>query len=85
VYVDGVADGPESDRVAEGPESDRHLEVIRAVFEAAAREAGAADPQETGHHLQILLMGGIVSASRGDQQAPERVRMMAELLLERSR
>lgn len=67
------------------PEADRHLEVIRAVFEAAARQAGASDPQETGHQLQILLIGGIVSASRGDEQAPERVRLMADVLLERSR
>jgi hypothetical protein len=73
------------DGAADRPESDRHLEVIRAIFEAAAQEAGAADARETGHHLQILLIGGIVSASRGDEQAPERVRMMAELVLERSR
>jgi hypothetical protein len=76
VYVDGPGGRAQADR---------HLEVLRAVFEAAAREAGAVDPEETGHRLQILLMGGIVSASRGDLQAPERVRMMAELLLERSR
>jgi hypothetical protein len=73
------------DGAPERPESDLHLDVIRAVFEAAAREAGAASPRETGHQLQILLIGGIVSASRGDRRAPERVRMMAELLLERSR
>jgi hypothetical protein len=59
--------------------------VIRAIFEAAAEQAGAIDPQETGHNLQILLMGAIVSASRGDHEAAERVRVLAQLLLERSR
>jgi hypothetical protein len=72
---------------APGPylEADRHPEVIRAIFEAAARQAGAADPEETGHQLQILLMGAIVSASRGDPEAPQRVRALTDLLLESSR
>jgi hypothetical protein len=59
--------------------------VIRAIFEAAARHAGAADPVETGHQLQILLMGAIVSASRGDRDAARRVGALADLLLERAR
>ena len=66
-------------------EADRHLEVIRAIFEAAAQRAGAADPEETGHQLQILLMGAIVSASRGDETTPQRVRALTELLLDSSR
>jgi hypothetical protein len=59
--------------------------VIRAIFEATARQAGAADPVETGHQLQILLMGAIVSASRGDHDAAQRVGALADLLLERAR
>ena len=59
--------------------------MIRAVFEAASQQAGAADPQETGHQLQILLMGAIVSAGRGDHDTAQRVRVMTELLLESSR
>jgi hypothetical protein len=58
--------------------------VIRAIFEAAAQRAGSADPQETGHQLQILLMGAIVSASRGDEETPERVRALTGLLLDSS-
>jgi hypothetical protein len=58
--------------------------VVRAIFEVASQRAGAADPEETGHQLQILLMGAIVAASRGDHDA-ERVRVMTELLLESSR
>ncbi|HEV3284080.1 MAG TPA: hypothetical protein VG010_07725 [Solirubrobacteraceae bacterium] len=68
----------------DGPAPDRHLEVIRAVFEIVAREAGAADPPETAHQLQILLSGGLV-ASVIDERTPERVREMAEVLLQRSR
>jgi hypothetical protein len=59
--------------------------VIRAIFEAASQQAGAADPAETGHQLQILLMGAIVSAGRGDRDTAQRVRVMTELLLKRSR
>jgi hypothetical protein len=76
VYVDGPPDRPATDR---------DLDVIRAVLEAAALGAGAVNPEETGHHLQILLIGGIVSANRGDLRAPERVHMMAKLVLELSR
>ena len=75
-----AVDGPGPRR-----EADRHLEVIRAILEAAARHAGAADPEETGHQLQILLMGAIVSASRGDDETAQRVRVLTELLLESSR
>jgi hypothetical protein len=64
---------------------DRHLGVIRALLEAAARQAGAVDPVQTGHHLQILLMGAVVSATGGDREAARRVRALAELLLESSR
>jgi hypothetical protein len=59
--------------------------VIRAIFEVAARHAGASDPVEAGHQLQILLVGGIVSASRGDRDAAPRVGALADLLLERAR
>lgn len=54
------------------------------MFEIVAREAGAADPPETAHQLQILLSGGLV-ASVIDERTPERVREMAEVLLQRSR
>jgi hypothetical protein len=65
--------------------TDRHLQVIRAFLEAAAQQAGSVDPEETGHQLQILLMGAIVSASTGDREAARRVRVLTDLLLESSR
>jgi hypothetical protein len=59
--------------------------VIRAVLEVAARQAGAVDPEETGHQLQILMMGAVLSAEGGDGEAAQRARALTELLLESSR
>ncbi len=60
-----------------------HLDVIRAILERYANEAGASNPPETASQLQILMMGAIVSASRGDGVAARRARSLAELLLDR--
>jgi AcrR family transcriptional regulator len=60
----------------------RHLDSIRAMLEGYAREAGAANPRDTAFQLQILMMGAIVSARRGDRQAARRARGLAELLLD---
>jgi hypothetical protein len=62
-----------------------HLGVTAATLEDYAEEAGAADPEETGCKLQILITGAIVSAGRGDDEAARRARALAERLLERSR
>ena len=59
--------------------------MIRGILEVAARQAGAVDPEETGHQLQILLMGAVVSATGGDREAAQRVRALTELLLDSSR
>jgi len=61
----------------------RHLDVIQAVLERYARQAGASDPTDTACQLQVLMMGAIVSASRGDVEAARRARDVAELLLDR--
>ncbi len=55
------------------------------MLEAYAEQAGAANPQEAGHQLQILMMGAVVSAGRGDDEAARRARALAELLLDCSR
>jgi hypothetical protein len=57
------------------------LLVSTETLEGYARQAGASHPQEAGYQLQILLMGAIVSAGRGDDQAARRARALAELLL----
>jgi hypothetical protein len=61
------------------------LAVTAATLEDYAEEAGAADPEETGCKLQILVTGAIVSAGRGDEEAARRARALAERLLESSR
>jgi AcrR family transcriptional regulator len=63
----------------------RHLEVIRAILERYAEQAGAANPSEMAHQLQVLMMGAIVSARRGDLHSARRARSLAEVLLDRSR
>jgi AcrR family transcriptional regulator len=63
----------------------RHLDGIRAMIETYAEQAGAANPTEIGSQLQILMMGSIVSAGRGDPGAARRARVLGELLLDGSR
>jgi AcrR family transcriptional regulator len=60
----------------------RHLEVIRMIMQRYAEQAGVADPAETAYHLQVLMMGAIVSARRGDVGAAQRARAVAAALLD---
>lgn len=60
----------------------RQLDLIRAMLEEHARQAGARDPVSTGYQVQILMMGAIVSATRGDKNAARRARAVAALLVE---
>jgi AcrR family transcriptional regulator len=62
----------------------RHLAVIRDKLRHYAEQAGARDPEEMAYQLQILMMGAIISAVRGDLEAARRARVFAELLLESS-
>jgi AcrR family transcriptional regulator len=61
-----------------------HLEVIRAIVEDNARQAGIQRPAEVAYQLQILMLGAIMSATRGDLDAARRARKVAELLVGRS-
>jgi AcrR family transcriptional regulator len=61
-----------------------HLHVIREKLQWYAEQAGAREPEEMSYQLQILMMGSIVSATRGDYDAARRARVFAVLLLERS-
>ena len=58
------------------------LEVIRKMIEAHAEQAGAQDPENAAYQLQGLLMGAIVSATRGDLDAARRARAVAQLVLD---
>jgi AcrR family transcriptional regulator len=59
----------------------RHLDAIREILEGLAEQAGASDPRASAYELQILMMGSIVSASRGDLDAARRARRIAEMVL----
>jgi AcrR family transcriptional regulator len=60
----------------------RRLDVVRKMIEAHAEQAGAHDPENTAYQLQGLLMGAIVSATRGDLDAARRARAVAQLVLD---
>jgi AcrR family transcriptional regulator len=66
-------------------EAVRHLDLILKILESYAEQSGAANPQATGNQLQVLMMGAIVSATRGDREAARRARALAELLLQSAR
>jgi AcrR family transcriptional regulator len=57
------------------------LDVIRKMIETHAEQARTQDPENTSYQLQGLLMGAIVSATRGDLAAARRARAVAELVL----
>jgi AcrR family transcriptional regulator len=59
-----------------------HLAIVKDVLEGYADEAGMSDPEEVALQLQTLMMGSIVSASRGDREAARRARGVAELILD---
>jgi AcrR family transcriptional regulator len=60
----------------------RHLAVITDFVEDLARDAGAEDPKNMAVQLQVLMMGAIVSAGRGDLEAGRRGRVAAELIID---
>lgn len=60
----------------------QQLAHIRALFQDLAEQAGFADPEGVAYQIQILMMGAIVSATRGDKNAARRARGLAEALLE---
>jgi AcrR family transcriptional regulator len=62
----------------------RHLDSIRTLLERYAGQAGATNPGNVAHQLQILMMGAIVAANRGDGQAARRARALAVPLLDAS-
>jgi AcrR family transcriptional regulator len=60
----------------------RHLDAIKTLFVDLARQAGATDPDNVGLQVQVLAMGAIVSAGRGDVEAARRARPLAEHVLD---
>jgi AcrR family transcriptional regulator len=62
-------------------EAARQLDVVRAIIATRVEQAGAQHPEEVADQIQLLSLGAIVSAGRGDRNAARRARELAELLL----
>ena len=60
----------------------RHIDTVKAALADDAEQAGIADANDVAVQLQILMMGAIVSAIRGDRDAAQRARLVAERFLE---
>jgi AcrR family transcriptional regulator len=60
----------------------RHLDTVKAMLAGNAEQAGIARADEIALQIQTLMMGSIVSATRGDREAARRARVVAERLLE---
>ena len=60
----------------------RQLELVRKILQDLAQQAGLGDPEQVSRQIHILMMGSIVAAARGDLDAAQRAREVAELLLE---
>jgi AcrR family transcriptional regulator len=64
-----------------GKASADYLENIRTVVSTLAEEAGLRDPDAFARSWHILMKGSIISAAEGDQDAAQRAKTMARLLI----
>ena len=78
-FINTLLETPESDPLHEA--AAHHLAVIRGFIEDLARQAGVEDPEDVAFQLQLLMIGAIVTARRGDLDAARRARRAAELIL----
>jgi AcrR family transcriptional regulator len=62
----------------------RQLELVREMVAQHAGQAGVADPEAFSYQIQILMMGSMVSALRGDTDAARRAREVAAALLKQA-
>ena len=63
-------------------EAVRQIELVREILHEIAQQAGLEDPEQISRQIQTLMMGAIVSATRGDLGAAKRARELAQLLLQ---
>jgi len=61
-----------------------HIETIRAFLRQLAKDAGVHDADPFARQMQMLMMGSIVAAYAGDQDAARRAKEMGLLLLARA-
>jgi AcrR family transcriptional regulator len=59
-----------------------YLETITKMLARQVRKAGIARPRDVALDLQVLMMGAILSATRGDRKAAVRARGTAEVVLD---
>lgn len=59
-----------------------HLDTVKAMLTDNAEQASIAHADDVALHLQVLMMGSIMSATRGDRDAARRARRLAERWLE---
>jgi AcrR family transcriptional regulator len=59
----------------------RHLAVVQGLLQSYCEQAGASEPEEAAHALEILLMGSIVSAARADLDAARTARGLVAAVL----
>jgi AcrR family transcriptional regulator len=78
-FVNTLLEMPESDPLHEA--AAHHLDVIRSFIEDLARQAGMEHPKDVAFQLQLVMIGAIVAAGRGDLDAARRARDTAELIL----
>ena len=78
-FVNTLLEMPGSDPLHEA--AAHHLAVIRGFIEDLARQAGVEHPGEIAFQLQLLMIGAIVAAGRGDLDSARRARSTAELIL----
>jgi AcrR family transcriptional regulator len=66
-------------------EATSQLEFVRKMVEDQASRAAFRDQQAVAYQIHLLMMGAIVSATRGDLDAAQRGRELANWLLENAR
>ena len=64
-----------------GKASIEYLANIRSIVRTLAEEAGLRDPASFASSWHILMKGSIVSAAEGDQEAAQRAKALARLLI----
>jgi AcrR family transcriptional regulator len=57
------------------------LDNVKTMLTRHASDAGLANAEDVAAQVQILMMGAIVSATRGDREAAHRARAIAQTLL----
>ncbi len=77
-----VEHGDQGDRVRKAAEA--HIETVRAFLRQLAEDAGVRAADGFARQWQIVMMGSIVAAHAGDQDAARRAKELGSLLLARA-